>query len=66
MTENNEKILYIESNMPHCVCELIDINCKYRWMASFPEDILLKQLPCPKCGAVGFVIKTGQDTKGNL
>lgn len=66
MTGNNEKIINIESNIPHCVCELLDINCNYRWIAVFPEDTLLKNLECPKCGAVGFVIKTGQDIKENL
>ena len=55
------KVVEIEANEPHCVCEVVDLKCKHRWIAVFPEKTLLKQLECPKCGAVGFVVKTGQD-----
>ena len=55
------KVVDIEENEPHCVCEVVDLKCQHRWVAVFPEKTLLKQLECPKCGAVGFVIKTGQD-----
>ena len=55
------KVVDIEANEPHCACEVVDLQCKHRWIAVFPEKTLLKQLECPKCGAVGFVIKTGQD-----
>ena len=55
------KVVDIEENEPHCVCEVVDLKCQHRWIAVFPEKTLLKQLECPKCGSVGFVIKTGQD-----
>ena len=49
----------IESNLPHEVAELICLKCLHRWIGVYPEKTPLKKLEC-KCGAVGYVIKTGQ------
>ena len=49
----------IENNIPHEVSEVICLKCLHRWIAVYPTSTLLKQLEC-KCGAVGYVIKTGQ------
>lgn len=49
----------INANLPHEVAELICLKCLCRWIGVYPEKTLLKDLEC-KCGAVGYVIKTGQ------
>lgn len=49
----------IELNLPHEVSELICLKCYNRWIGVYPESVLLKDLEC-KCGAIGYVIKTGQ------
>ena len=49
----------IEANMEHEVSELICLKCFSRWIGVYPVQTPLKQLEC-KCGAVGYVIKTGQ------
>ena len=54
-------IIDISAKEPHLVCEVIDLKCHHRWIAVFPEKTMLKQLECPKCRSVGFVIKTGQE-----
>lgn len=40
-------------------CEAICLKCLNRWIACFPQEVLLKELECPE-GHVGYVIKTGQ------
>lgn len=54
-------VVDISANEPHLVSEVIDLKCHHRWIAVYPERTLLKQLECPNCGAIGFVIKTGQE-----
>lgn len=49
----------IEVNLPHEVAELICLKCLHRWIGVYPESVLLKDIEC-KCGAIGYVIKTGQ------
>ena len=49
----------IEKNISHEVSELMCLRCMNRWIGVYPEAVLLKDLEC-KCGAVGYVIKTGQ------
>jgi len=41
------------------VSELVCLKCLNRWIGVYPSDVPLKNVEC-KCGAVGFVIKTGQ------
>ena len=53
------KVIEYEENMPHEVAELICLVCHKRWIGVYPQKTLLKDLEC-KCGAVGYVIKTGQ------
>ena len=53
-------IIDISANEPHLVCETVCLKCFHRWVAVYPEKTLLKQVECPNCGAVGFVINTGQ------
>lgn len=40
-------------------CEVICLECLHRWIAVFPQDVLLKELECPN-EHVGYTIKTGQ------
>lgn len=44
---------------PHCVSELMCIECKKRWIGVYPEEVLLKDIECPN-GHIGYVVKTGQ------
>lgn len=55
----DNKIIEIEANIPHLVCEVMCWKCGHRWIAVFPEQTLLKDLEC-HCGEVGYVFKTGQ------
>lgn len=50
----------IEDNLPHEISELICLKCLNRWIGVYPEEVLLKELQCPKCEEIGYVIKTGQ------
>ena len=52
-------VVDIEENLPHEVAEVICLKCLHRGYAVYPEETPLKDLEC-KCGAVGYVIKTGQ------
>lgn len=54
------KVVDIEANLPHEVSELMCVVCYHRWIGTFPQSTLLKQLECPKCRRIGYVIKTGQ------
>ena len=51
----------IEANLPHKVSEVVYLRCLTRWISVRPVRTLLKALECPKCGALGFVIETGED-----
>ena len=57
---SGNKIINFEDRLPHDVAEVICINCKKRWVAVYPSDVLLKELQCPKCKQFGYVIMTGQ------
>ena len=52
-------IIDIETNLSHDVSELICLKCLSRWIGVYPSDVLLKDIECT-CGAIGYVIKTGQ------
>ena len=52
-------IVHMEEKVPHEVSELICLKCLNRWIGVYPESVLLKEIEC-KCGAIGYVIKTGQ------
>ena len=60
-------ILYMDDSFPYQISEVICISCKERFICSRPEEILLKNLEC-KCGAMGFIIETGEDLNkaGNM
>ncbi len=45
-------------------CEVICLKCLSRWIAVFPQEVLLKELECPN-EHVGFTIKTGQSIIDN-
>lgn len=53
------EIVSNEEYLPHEVSEVICLKCLHRWIAVYLSKTLLKELQC-KCGAVGYVIKTGQ------
>ena len=48
-----------ELNIKHEVAELMCLKCLSRWIGVYPQKVLLKDIEC-KCGAIGYVIKTGQ------
>ena len=54
-------IIDIEEYMPHVVREVICLKCLSRWIAVYPEKVLLKQITCQKCEQAGYVIATGQE-----
>ena len=54
---------YKEENTPHIVHEAICVACLHRRIEVRPEYSLLKDMECPECGKVGFVIETGQEYK---
>ena len=62
MVMGNEirRVRDIEEGMPHVVQECLCVNCLRRWIDVRPEGVWLKELECPGCGKVGFVIGTGQ------
>ena len=53
-------VVDIDDYRPHLVSELICIMCYHRWIAVYPEEVLLKDIECSKCKQKGFVIATGQ------
>ena len=42
------KVVDIDANEPHCVCEVVDLKCQHRWIAVFPEKTLLSGWLCYK------------------
>lgn len=46
---------------PHVVAEAMCWKCGHRWIATFPENTLLKQLQCPHCEEQGYAFLTNQD-----
>lgn len=53
-------IIDIYEKKPHVVFEVVCLKCLKRWIAVRPEETLLKDLECPECGNIGFVIETGE------
>lgn len=54
-------IIPIESREKHTVSEVMCVKCVHRWIGVRPTEVLLKQLECPNCHAIGAVIETGQE-----
>ena len=52
---------YKEENTPYTVQELICLKCLSRWIGAFPTGTNLKEIECPNCGEIGYVIATGQE-----
>ena len=53
-------IIDIYEKKPHVVSEVVCLKCLKRWIAVRPKETLLKDLECPECGNIGFVIETGE------
>jgi hypothetical protein len=53
-------IIKFGESIPHIVQELMCIRCKKRFISVRPRDTWLKDLECPKCRKVGYIIATGQ------
>lgn len=51
----------IEEKMPHKVSEVVCLRCLNRWIAVRPAVTKLADLHCPRCGAIGAVIETGEE-----
>ena len=60
-----DNVVDIYEHKPHLVSEVVCLKCLKRWIAVRPEDTWLKELQCPKCKQVGFVINTGQEIVGD-
>jgi len=54
------RVIDFEENLPHEVCEMMCVKCKYRFIGVYPQSLWLKDQVCAKCGEVGYIIKTGQ------
>ena len=55
---------YIGAYKPHVFHEVICVKCQYRYVATAPADLLLKQYQCGDCKEIGGIILTGQPTSG--
>lgn len=55
-----DKIIPIEINTPHRTAEAICLRCLHRYQAVWPEATPMKNLECPNCERVGFIIGTGE------
>ena len=58
-------IIEFGESKQHIVQELICIRCKKRFIDVRPEGAKLKDLQCPKCKKVGFLIATGEILEEN-
>lgn len=56
---NNLEIVSNEAYLEHEVAELICLKCLHRRITVYPVTTLLGDMEC-ECGAVGFLVKTGQ------
>jgi hypothetical protein len=57
---NNPIIGKDVAGTPIEVSEVLCVHCGYRWIKSREIHILLKDIDCPYCKNVGYVIETGQ------
>jgi len=58
----DKKILYFDAGLPHVISELICIKCGKRFICVRPDvELLLKNIECSSCNAIGFMIETGED-----
>lgn len=60
LNEMNEAESEEEGDEAYDVSEVICLNCKKRWIAVRPVDMMLKDIQCPRCSYIGAVIETGQ------
>lgn len=57
--KSNLEIVSNEAYLEHEVSELICLKCFHRRITVYPTSLMLADMEC-ECGAVGFLIKTGQ------
>jgi len=55
--DDSRNVDTIEKNTPHKTSEVICCRCHYRWLATRPVSVHLKDLECRSCGK-GYVIET--------
>ena len=53
------KVTPIEECMHHRTAEVICLRCMHRYQGVWPEATPMKNLECPNCERVGFIIGTG-------
>ena len=58
----DKNILYIP--IPFTVSEIICVKCGDRYISARPQNTLLKNLECKKCGS-GYMIETGQNLQNS-
>lgn len=54
-------LLDIEEFRTHIVEECVCVKCGRRWIDVRPKGTWLKDLECPGCHRVGFVVASGQE-----
>lgn len=54
------KVIPIEERMSHRTAEVVCLRCLYRYQAVWPESTPMKDLECPNCERVGYIIGTGE------
>ncbi len=53
------KVTPIEEHMPHRTAEVICLRCMHRYQAVWPTATPMKDLECPNCERIGFIIGAG-------
>ena len=64
-TAASQNVIEMIEHLPHEVSEVICVKCGHRYISVRPISVILKRLECGQCGAVGFVIKTGQNLEAD-
>lgn len=59
-----KNVLFFDEWEAHYVHEAMCVKCLHRWVEVRPAKTLLRELECPKCGEIGYVINTGEILNG--
>ena len=60
MAENTQEGRMMEKEQEQIIQECICLKCLYRWIGIRPVGTKLSDLECPNCGAIWYVIGTGE------
>lgn len=59
-------VIPIDYYEPHLTGELICVKCGYRAIHTWNAKLLFKDLECPNCETIGYLIGTGQPMEQSL